>query len=114
MKIKPLGARDWGGFVRSTFPIVQWLPQYRRNWLRLDLLAGLTVAAYAIPVSVAYASLAGLPPERERKLYPSPASEHTSKGKRKHIGVEDCAPPGCRCGIGAGNFGRSPQVAAAG
>jgi high affinity sulfate transporter 1 len=63
MKIKPIGARDWGGFVRSTFPIVQWLPQYRRNWLRLDLLAGLTLAAYAIPVSVAYASLAGLPPQ---------------------------------------------------
>jgi high affinity sulfate transporter 1 len=31
--------------------------------LRADLLAGLTLAAYAIPVSLAYATLAGLPPQ---------------------------------------------------
>jgi MFS superfamily sulfate permease-like transporter len=31
--------------------------------LRLDFVAGLTLAAYAIPVSLAYASLAGLPGE---------------------------------------------------
>lgn len=63
MKIKTMGARDWGGLVRSTLPIVEWLPQYQRAWLRSDLVAGLTLAAYAIPVSVAYASLAGLPPQ---------------------------------------------------
>jgi high affinity sulfate transporter 1 len=31
--------------------------------MRRDLVAGITLAAYAIPVSLAYASLAGLPPE---------------------------------------------------
>src|SRR5204863_708046 len=30
---------------------------------RLDVVAGITLAAYAIPVSLAYASLAGLPPQ---------------------------------------------------
>lgn len=45
----------------STLPVFQWLPRYRREWLRLDCLAGLTLAAYAVPVSLAYASLAGLP-----------------------------------------------------
>lgn len=49
--------------LRSAFPIVEWLPQYERSWLRPDLVAGLTLAAYAIPVSLAYASLAGLPPQ---------------------------------------------------
>jgi sulfate permease, SulP family len=63
MEIRPIGARDWGEFVRSTLPIMQWLPQYQRSWLRSDAVAGLTLAAYAIPVSVAYASLAGLPPQ---------------------------------------------------
>jgi len=63
MEIRPIGARDWGEFVRSTLPIMQWLPQYQRIWLRSDAVAGLTLAAYAIPVSVAYASLAGLPPQ---------------------------------------------------
>jgi len=35
---------------------------YESQWLKADVLAGLTLAAYAIPVSLAYASLAGLPP----------------------------------------------------
>ncbi|MFI6599512.1 SulP family inorganic anion transporter [Nonomuraea sp. NPDC050536] len=35
---------------------------YRRAWLRGDLLAGLTVAAYLVPQVMAYATVAGLPP----------------------------------------------------
>ncbi|MEV8034332.1 solute carrier family 26 protein [Streptomyces sp. NPDC086182] len=35
---------------------------YRRSWLRGDLLAGVTVAAYLVPQVMAYASVAGLPP----------------------------------------------------
>jgi high affinity sulfate transporter 1 len=47
---------------RSFFPPVQWLFGYQREWLKFDGLAGVTLAAYAVPVSMAYASLAGLPP----------------------------------------------------
>jgi len=47
---------------RSHFPPAQWLPQYRGEWLKFDAVAGITLAAYAIPVSMAYASLAGVPP----------------------------------------------------
>ena len=35
---------------------------YRRSWLRGDVLAGLTVAAYLVPQGMAYATLAGLAP----------------------------------------------------
>lgn len=42
----------------------RWLRGYRAAWLSRDLLAGVTLAAYAIPVSLAYATLAGMPPER--------------------------------------------------
>jgi high affinity sulfate transporter 1 len=35
---------------------------YRREWLRGDLLAGVTVAAYLVPQVMAYATVAGLPP----------------------------------------------------
>ena len=35
---------------------------YRRGWLRGDILAGLTVAAYLVPQVMAYAEVAGLPP----------------------------------------------------
>ncbi len=51
-------------FVRRTvavLPVFQWLPRYRKEWLRPDCVAGFTLAAYAVPVSLAYASLAGLP-----------------------------------------------------
>ncbi len=44
-------------------PVLSWLPKYDRKWLRFDLLAGLTLAAFAIPDGMAYASLAGLPPQ---------------------------------------------------
>jgi len=40
----------------------QWLWHYQRTDLPSDLIAGVTLAAYAIPVSLAYASLAGVPP----------------------------------------------------
>lgn len=41
------------------FPPAQWLAEYRVAWLRYDVIAGVTLAAYAIPVSLAYAALAG-------------------------------------------------------
>ncbi|RZN09825.1 DNA repair protein [Bradyrhizobium genosp. SA-3] len=45
------------------FPPAEWLAAYRREWLPSDAIAGITLAAYAIPVSLAYAALAGLPPQ---------------------------------------------------
>lgn len=36
---------------------------YRRDWLRADLLAGISVGVLAIPSVIAYAELAGLPPQ---------------------------------------------------
>ncbi len=41
----------------------QWLRQYKRAWLAGDLTAGLIVTVMLIPQSLAYALLAGLPPE---------------------------------------------------
>jgi len=45
------------------FPPVLWLSEYRVGFLPDDVIAGVTLAAYAIPVSLAYAGLAGLPPQ---------------------------------------------------
>src|SRR5262247_3517279 len=44
-------------------PATRWLADYRLAWLPGDVVAGITLAAYAIPVSLAYAALAGLPPQ---------------------------------------------------
>ena len=43
-------------------PIVAWLPNYRREDLGGDLMAGLTTAVMLVPQGMAYAMLAGLPP----------------------------------------------------
>jgi high affinity sulfate transporter 1 len=45
------------------FPPADWLAGYRASWLTSDVIGGVTLAAYAIPVSLAYAALAGLPPQ---------------------------------------------------
>jgi len=44
------------------FPIINWLRDYRRENLRGDMAAGLTVAVMLVPQAMAYAMLAGLPP----------------------------------------------------
>ena len=48
---------------RAAFPPAQWLSTYQPQWVTQDAIAGVTLAAYGIPVSLAYASLAGLPPQ---------------------------------------------------
>ena len=56
----PLRAR-----LLALFPPLLWLRGYSLQWLRADLVAGITLAAYAVPVALAYATLAGLPPQVE-------------------------------------------------
>jgi high affinity sulfate transporter 1 len=41
--------------------VAGWLLGYSRQWLRPDLIAGLTAAAVVIPKAMAYATIAGLP-----------------------------------------------------
>jgi high affinity sulfate transporter 1 len=49
--------------ARAWSPLPEWLRRYHRQWLRADLIAGLTAAAVVIPNGLAYATLAGLPVE---------------------------------------------------
>jgi high affinity sulfate transporter 1 len=44
-------------------PAVSWLRSYDRSWLRFDVLAGITLAAYLLPAALGDASLANLPPQ---------------------------------------------------
>ena len=43
-------------------PITAWLPAYPRDLLRSDIISGVTVWAVMVPVAMAYAEMAGLPP----------------------------------------------------
>jgi sulfate permease, SulP family len=44
-------------------PIAQWLPAYRPEWLRFDAIAAVTSWALIVPQAIAYAQIAGLPPQ---------------------------------------------------
>ena len=48
--------------LKQHIPILQWLPNYKRAWLKNDLFAGLTIGVILIPQGIAYAIIAGLPP----------------------------------------------------
>lgn len=47
--------------IMSLFPVLTWLPRYKLRWLKMDLLAGLTVGLTTVPQALAYAEVAGLP-----------------------------------------------------
>ena len=50
------------GFTRF-IPILSWLPRYDRAWLTIDIIAGLTLWGLVVPEAMAYAGIAGLPPQ---------------------------------------------------
>jgi len=52
-------AASRGGWI----PVLDWLSSYRGEWLRPDVLAALTVWALVVPQGIAYAQIAGLPPQ---------------------------------------------------
>ena len=68
-------------------PPAQWLPEYQTPWLGADLLAGVTLAAYAIPVSLAYAGLAGLPPQVGIYGYLLGGVGYALLGSSRHLAV---------------------------
>jgi SulP family sulfate permease len=51
------------GRFRGLFPFLRWWPQVGRGTLRADLLAGFTGAIIVLPQGIAFATLAGLPPQ---------------------------------------------------
>ena len=48
--------------ARAYVPGLASLKRYDPSWLRSDLLAGISVAAVAVPIAIAYSALAGVPP----------------------------------------------------
>ena len=48
--------------IKKVIPILDWLPNYNKSYLKGDLVAGITVSIILIPQGIAYALIAGLPP----------------------------------------------------
>lgn len=73
----------WGRLV----PGIAQFGGYQREWLRSDLIAGTTVAAYLIPQVMAYATLAGLPPTAGLWSALAPLLLYAFLGSSRHLSV---------------------------
>jgi MFS superfamily sulfate permease-like transporter len=71
----------------SFFPIVGWLPKYQSAWLRPDLIAALTVWALVVPEAMAYAGIAGVPPEYGLYAAPLALLGYAIFGTSRHLNV---------------------------
>ena len=60
---------------------------YQRAWLRGDVLAGLTVAAYLVPQVMAYATVAGLPPVAGLWAAIAPLAVYALLGSSRQLSV---------------------------
>lgn len=49
--------------LKTNIPILGWLPSYQAAWLAADVIAGLTLWGLVVPEAMAYAGIAGLPPQ---------------------------------------------------
>jgi high affinity sulfate transporter 1 len=72
---------------KAIFPPAQWVPIYEFQWIKDDLFAGITLAAYAIPVALAYATLAGLPPETGIYGYLLGGLGYALFGSSRHLAI---------------------------
>src|SRR6201982_4098404 len=47
-----------GGF---RIPVLEWVRDYQKEWIKPDIIAGVTASAVVLPKALAYATVAGLP-----------------------------------------------------
>ncbi len=73
--------------LRSLIPIVTWLPSYQKGWLRADVIAALTVWALLVPEAMAYAGIAGMPPEAGLYAAPLALLAYAVFGTSRHLSV---------------------------
>ena len=73
--------------LKSYFPIVDWLPKYQKTWLRGDVIAAFTLWALLVPEAMAYAGIAGMPPETGLYAAPLALLAYAIFGTSKHLDV---------------------------
>jgi SulP family sulfate permease len=84
----PLKPPEEKTILERYLPIVGWLPKYRwGEWLRLDLLAALTVWALLVPEAMAYAGIAGVSPAVGLVTAPLALLGYAIFGSSKHLFV---------------------------
>lgn len=66
-------------------PAVAWLPGYRRGWFAADALAGLALAAVAIPTAMGYSSVALAPVQAGLYALPAAMLLYAVFGSSRHV-----------------------------
>ena len=86
-KTNVVRARGQGRSLKHFIPILEWLPKYNRAWLRPDVIAGITITALLVPEGMAYAELAGMPPETIFYAAPAALLLYAIFGSSRHLVV---------------------------
>ena len=73
--------------LKSFFPILDWLPNYEGKWFRGDVIAALTLWALLVPEAMAYAGIAGMPPETGLYAAPLALIAYAIFGTSRHLDV---------------------------
>jgi high affinity sulfate transporter 1 len=73
--------------LASILPILTWLPSYQKSWLRGDVIAALTVWALLVPEAMAYAGIAGMPPQAGLYAAPLALIVYAIFGSSRHLNV---------------------------
>jgi len=102
--------------IRRYVPILSWLPVYDRSFLRFDAIAGATVWGLLVPESIAYAGLAGLPPETGLYTLLATLAAYAIFGTSRHLvaGATSAAAVLIASGVAAVDPAGAAEYAAAG
>lgn len=107
----PVEAKPPSGVARY-IPILQWLPKYQGNYLGHDAIAGLTVWALLVPEAVAYAAVAGVPPQYGLYAAVLAGVGYMIFGGSRHLFFgPDAAPAAVSAGVVVGVVGASASTA---
>ncbi len=79
--------RSAGGVIKGYIPILSWLPAYEKDWFRGDVIAALTLWALLVPEAMAYAGIAGMPPETGLYAAPLALIGYAIFGTSRHLDV---------------------------
>jgi SulP family sulfate permease len=74
--------------IARYLPVLGWLPRYDRTWLRPDIIAGLTLWGLVVPEAMAYAGIAGLPPQAGLYTLLASLLVYALLGSSRHLVVQ--------------------------
>jgi SulP family sulfate permease len=87
MATQPLEGSKTTRSLSSFIPILSWLPRYDRAWLVADIIAGLTLWGLVVPEGMAYAGIAGLPPQAGLYTLVASLLVYALFGTSRHLSV---------------------------